>query len=205
MRFNFLSLLIQRFMKDKRKAASSQEQFDGLVGSRLEDAKKTDLFTWFCLTEIESVRKGPEYVTRFKPGGGKFRDLVDVCVYTDRKNRILTITLSLDRAFINDKNDSPFARDIAKSFLQSAFSRQEYSSIAELANEIEYRYEVGEPMVIRVHRPQPNLPLTYSLGYLTYLGKNRSFENNLSRSILRLKNMRTPDGNYKLHISAEVK
>jgi len=86
------------------------------IGDRLDDAKQTDFFKFFNLTEVESKKdEQKRTVTSFRPATGKFRELVRVDVTLNADNTILAMQVSLSRSFIDSKQNGIFARDFAKS------------------------------------------------------------------------------------------
>jgi len=159
-----------------------------LLGSRLEDAERTDFFTFFKLKATGAVLALEKtYVTGFKPEGAQFRELVSVSVTLDTSDQIVGIELSLARSFVDHKANGIFARDIAKSLLRSAVPPEDEKAIVDLTNEIEFP-ERGSSHRTITSRTHPKLRAKPTLGYLTYLGKRSSFEQILTRCRLGLEN-----------------
>ncbi len=101
----------------------------GRFGETLGQAKATHFFTWFHLEQ--TAADGGSSV--FQPSA-KFHDLVKVAAKTRSDDSIGGMTLAVQRTFI-DGVESPFARDIAKSFLQGAIS-EENADVKDLINQI---------------------------------------------------------------------
>jgi len=166
---------------------------DSLLGSRLEQAKQKDFFTFFKLKETgAALALEKTSVISFKPEGAQFRELVSVYVTLDTDSRIVAIDLVLARAFVDHKTNGIFARDIAKSLLRSAVPEEDLAAINDLANEIEYPPSSSGQTVLTV-RPPPNLPARETAGYLVYLGKGNSYERTLSNCTLKLANRRVDE------------
>src|SRR5260370_24374561 len=103
----------------------------GRFGESLEQAKKTHFFTWFHLEQTAA-----EGDTRtFQPEAPKFRELVKLRVTTNAAGEIRGMMLAVKRSFI-DGPDTPFARDIAKSFLDSAAGEESNEDLKQLINQI---------------------------------------------------------------------
>jgi hypothetical protein len=157
-----------------------------LLGSRLEDAKRTDFLTFFQLEATGAVFATEEnYVVGFKPEGDQFGEFVSVLVTFDTDKRIVALDLVLGRPLVDHKTNGVFARDIAKSFLRSAIPEEDEGAIADLVNEIEFP-PAGSGKRVVTARPHPKLPSKQTPGYLVYLGKRSLFEQTLTRCRLRL-------------------
>jgi hypothetical protein len=159
----------------------------GNLGETLEQAKQTDLFRFFHLEQSQVSKSDGSTVTAFKPSGAKFRPLVTIKVTTDGAGRILALEMALARSFIDDPRDGIFARDIAKSFLQAGLPASRDSETTDLINEIEL-HGTSTMTIIKRAAPEPNLPEKPTPGYLTYLGKQPSYEHRLRDYLLRLVN-----------------
>ena len=96
------------------------------LGSTLAEAEASGFFQWFHLTLVDQARIGGDGATdpagherqRFRPSGARFHHLVELELMLDGMRRIGAARLQIDRAFIANAAIRPFARDIAKSFLQ---------------------------------------------------------------------------------------
>lgn len=164
-----------------------------LLGSKLENARNTDFFTWFCLEQTDSMGvAGPRTTHIFKPSGEKFHELVTVRVSINAEGHIDRLELILARSFINDRREGIFARDIAKSFLRSATPRPDGSYIADLANEIEFRLQDSQSAIPIIRHSSiviPPLPERPSAGYLTFLGRESLYQKVCHESVIRLENL----------------
>lgn len=102
----------------------SRDQRAGL-GESVGDAQASGFFRWFHLADADEVAAidvnaheiAGRTWRRFRPSGPSFHDLVELAVGVDGVERISAACLGIDRAFIADSRIRPFARDIAKSFL----------------------------------------------------------------------------------------
>ena len=65
-------------------------------------------------------RAGSVRLVRFLPRGGAFRDVVALDAEVDPAGRVRTLSLGLDRRFVEEPVDGRWARDIAQTFLRAA-------------------------------------------------------------------------------------
>jgi len=159
----------------------------GNLGETLEQAKQTEFFRFFHLEQSQVSKSEGSTVTAFKPTGEKFRPLVTIKVTTDGASRILALEMALARSFIDDPRDGVFARDIAKSFLQAALPAPRDWETTDLINEIQFQ-ATSTMTIIKHPANEPKLPEKPTPGYLTYLGKQPSYEHRLRDYLLRLVN-----------------
>jgi hypothetical protein len=159
----------------------------GNFGEGLDQAKQTEFFQWFNLEQTDLTRTGGNAVVSFKPSGKKFHYLVTVKVTTEAGGRILSVEMALARSFIDDPQDGIFARDIAKSFLQTALPAPRDREMSDLINEIEHQ-GASTMTIIKRGGHEPKLPEKPTPGYLTYLGNQPSYEHRLPGLLLRLEN-----------------
>lgn len=178
----------------------------GHLGTRLDDLKKTDLFTWFHLEQTDIARdmQGQMVVT-FKPEGEKFRLLTTVKVTLASDSQVLVVELLLSRSFVDHDRDGVFARDIAKTFLHTLVPQDDRGATTDLANELEYHYpeNIQVPLITR-RRPEVSLPTVPTLGYQVFLGKQQLYEQVLSRCTLKLENLQAESGT-SLRIAIQTK
>ena len=107
-----------------------------MVGADLATVRQnSDFFTFFHLQPTGPVASPG--VVDFRPIGSDFAQLVDVTVTVDASDRITAMTLTLARSFIDGSATTPFARDIAKSFLTGGPSQADAQQISPLTNDIE--------------------------------------------------------------------
>ena len=65
----------------------------------------------------------------FRPSSPNYARLVALAVLTDEAGRILAASLGVDRSFLDDRQQSASARDIAKSFLYWALPEQDQADV----------------------------------------------------------------------------
>jgi hypothetical protein len=148
---------------------------------------KTEFFTFFHLQRAGAEQEGGSTRVIFRPGSDKFRELVSLVVVVDGNDVVLQRQLSLSRAFIDHPRDGIFARDIAKSHLLAALSREEKPQVAELVGEL---FRPRSLVSIPGARRDAKLPmLTASAAYLTYLGRREAYQRNLMHHLLKLANV----------------
>ena len=160
----------------------------GGFGDSLDQARKTDFFTWFHLEKAGEEKTAQATVTTFKPSGEKFHDLAAFRVTTAPAGGLIGVQLTISRAFVDSRKDGIFARDIAKSLLRTVFAGGSDPEVQDLANEIEYLNPSGERLIIHESRKPPKLPAEPSPGYLTYLGQRESYEYEVGGKMLKLEN-----------------
>jgi hypothetical protein len=172
----------------------------GGFGMNLDQAKKTDFFTWFHLQQTGEQRTAQGATITFKPSGKQFRDLVTMKVTTGPDREITGMELILSRAFVDSKKDGIFARDIAKSLLRTTFATGADQDIQDLENQIEYLGTSSQTIILHKSYKPPKLPAEPTPGYLTYLGRQQSYEHAAAGKTLQLENA-TIDGGKSLIIS----
>ena len=101
------------------------------LGSPLATVLKTDLFQFFHLQAVDAAEEGWQ---AYRPQASTFRMLA--CVRLKGDNRVEACELQISRAFIDDKKNSPFANDLAKSFLLEALGPDDEKALAPLINQI---------------------------------------------------------------------
>lgn len=171
-----------------------------LLGRKIDEAKKTDFFTFFHLQQIGSdTDPQRRVVLTFKPEGEKFRQLVTVKVTLDAREKIAGMELSLARSFVDSKMNGIFARDIAKSMLRTMLPEADETKVTDLINEIEFGF-ISERPVISGRRP-PKLPDQPTPGNQTFLGKRESYEQELGQTKLELRNRKSDTGESFLMIA----
>jgi hypothetical protein len=107
-----------------------------LLGQELHQARDTWFFQWFHLQRQTARREGDGGLIRFAPQGGAFRNKVALDLAVDAGGAIASMTLGLDRKFVDDPDDGPYARDIAQAFLRAALPPAEAVLVRALADEI---------------------------------------------------------------------
>lgn len=160
----------------------------GGFGSTLDSAKKTDFFTFFHLEQTEETPTKDGKTILFQPSGEKFRSVVHVYMTVDSKAQIQGAELDLSRAFVDSTSDGIFARDIAKSFLQTAVDQKDLESVDSLIKEIGQLLGTDRPVIASPDGAQkPGGPP--SKGYRVYLGQEDVFELQLPHGqTLRMEN-----------------
>src|SRR5262245_36639378 len=129
-----------------------------LLGLELHQARDTWFFQWFHLQRQTARREGDGGLIRFAPQGGAFRNKVALDLAVDAAGTISRMTLGLERAFVDDADDGPYARDIAQAFLRAALPPADAVAARVLADEIAALETPGDGR-------------QSSDGYLVYLGQ----------------------------------
>ena len=107
-----------------------------LLGLELHQARDTWFFQWFHLQRQTARREGDGGLIRFAPQGGAFRNKVALDLAVDAGGAISSMTLGLERAFVDDADDGPYARDIAQAFLRATLPPADATPARALADEI---------------------------------------------------------------------
>ena len=175
----------------------------GAFGNRLDDAKKTHLFAWFHLEQTEEARNSAgHHVLTFRPESPQFGPLVSLDITVDDADHMLAMDLRLLRRFLDDQKNGAFARDIAKSFLQSATPAPDMALIGGLVSRIESDM-IGMTIHHRSVQPSEVFPERFDEMYLTFLGQKPVATQPLSLTKFRLTNIGM-GGNAVLDISFEI-
>ncbi len=153
----------------------------GRFGTTLDQAQATSFFKWFHLEQTSADGD----VLCFQPSGSKFHDKVRLLVKINSAG-LQTMTLMLQRHFI-DGGESPFARDIAKSFLDTGLSEPELEQVRNLYNEISSS-PAGVQVIVHANAPRPTLPSSPTLAYQAFLGDRPSYNQKLNKASLGLDN-----------------
>jgi hypothetical protein len=163
----------------------------GVLGSRVGDAKRAEFFTWFHLEETERVAQGALTNLKFRPTSEQFHDLVAVEMLVDKNEQLQSVTLSIQRAFIDHRQQFTFAADITKSFLVAALDRKDIEMIGEAAMQIRRYHPTISEMVTVSSRAPSRPPLAPGEGeteFLVYAGKRRTVERKLKTAHLTMAN-----------------
>jgi hypothetical protein len=165
---------------------------------------KQDLFTFFNLEQVgkTDTLAGGQAVT-FRPRAPKFRDAVAVTITIDKAGRLLDAQLKLDRDMIDSQERimRASAADIAKSFLAATTADDDGPHMIFLINEITNIMKAGALVASSV--PDLRLPPQPTQGFLTFLGKEKKFDQRLPRSLLCLENVED-NGKRVLVVSVET-
>lgn len=186
-------------------AGGFQRRPSSLLKKAIEEAKKGDFFTFFHLNKVgETTEIQKRTVISFKPDkDSPFYSLVTVKVTLDNRS-ITQIDLILARSFIEDRKNTLFARDIAKSLLQDGLPAEDKAKVIDLIHEIASPSGSDAPTVLMRKGAQPKLPDSPSPGYLTFLGRKPMYDQKLPKSVLHLEN-RKVEGVDSLVITLQVK
>ena len=93
----------QQIMMTLWQAASRRLGFGGrrpggLGWQSIKEAKKSEFFRWFSLSEIGTAKdENGNLVVSFRPAGGKFDSLVTLGVVLNEQHCICQLRLSLDK------------------------------------------------------------------------------------------------------------
>jgi hypothetical protein len=167
-----------------------------LVGT-LKDERQGEFFTWFQLAERRApAAPGGDGRTwhYFHPGGAAFQNLVKLDVQTAPDDEIVAVRLSLARSFVEDRRDSPFARDIAKSFLIWSLKHDPGQGAQPLIDNIAALAASGAPVIMRAGAAPPTPPADTTGGYAVYLGRRDEATLALTRTGVTLRNISQANG-----------
>ena len=92
-----------------------------LLGAPLERVAESAFFSWFHLEGVDPLPSPESPLASFRPSGS-FHDRALVQLRLSLERTISGITLSLPRSFVDSRAEGPFARDIAKSFIEEALT-----------------------------------------------------------------------------------
>lgn len=169
------------------------------TGTRLrwknvEEAKQTDFFRWFSMMETGTAKdETGRKIVIFRPDGEKFHDVVSLDLVLHEYGTIAVAHLTLAKAFVDDPMDGIFARDIAKSFIRAAIPAVDEGSVADVANDIEYRHDfsliTGVPAAER-----PQLPPEPTSGFLAFVGEKDVYKQTFRQSRIRIEQVSRDTG-----------
>ena len=132
------------------------------LGTTMAEAQASSFFSWFHLTAVDDVAPIDDPAQeiagrtwhRFRPSGPSFQPLVELAVAVGGDERISAACLGIDRAFIANARIRPFARDIAKSFLNWILPEEACIALAADIDAIS-QFCDGESVVITRYRRLP--------------------------------------------------
>ena len=176
----------------------------GFLGAALEPVLKSSFFTWFCFDPVgEPEQKGRLRLTRYKPNGPKFHELVTLEVETDAQGIVRALRLLVARSFIDHPAEGIFASDISNSFLAAAVPAFDYGLVEALGGEITSRAQTTRPLIRAAGAPPigEGTAGPPSRGFAVFSGRADAWQKATPYTVLRLQ--RQPDGFLKMEI-AEV-
>lgn len=168
------------------------------------ELKKTDLFSFFNLTENgrRPTRGGMQEI-HFKPGG--FQEFIDVKMKIDSSQMVHQGVLYLDRDWIGGPMTvSPFGKDLAKSFIAAVTPNVDKAEADRVVCTI-WNIQGSSDRVISIH---PNCPEKiaeiYPIEELehVYLGIADKFEMTFEKSCIKIENVMDV-GRKRLKISID--
>lgn len=168
----------------------------------LAEERKSHFFTWFNLTPSCPPVPAAEFRIWhcFRPSGARFRPLVEVAVQTDANDNVFDRRIGIDRSFIDDRRNSPFARDIAKSFLQWSLPEPVPAEVRNLIQHIASLAASGAPVI--AHEGAFKEPATPDAtgGYGVYVGRSARVVLSAGPAGLKLINLpgSLPDGVHSI-------
>lgn len=144
----------------------------GNFGDTEATLMENGFFSWFQLERVDELAGAGEKV--FRPRSVAFHTLVSLVSGADFDGDLSALSLSVARGFIDDPRQSPFARDIAKSFLETI--SQGTPAVRPLVDEIMFR----APRATMIVRGDiPSLPNRPSAGFRVFAGQLQSWFMNL--------------------------
>lgn len=124
-------------------SASEEMSFFGVT---LQEAFQRHFFSQplfrFRLMALSVTKDGFTEVVMRLPRASRFRPFVTMYMVLDSTGKIIRSRIQLKRRFIEDKVQSAFARDFAKSFVQAAVPEKDFDKVRMIANEIFFRQEI---------------------------------------------------------------
>jgi len=155
----------------------------GMIGEDLQTVRSTsDFFTFFHL-EPTGPLAAPGTI-EFRPSGPQFRPLVRVTATVDSQGKIVAMSLTVLRSFIDDPQNGVFAGDIVKSFLRGAPPLEDQAALVPLAEDIELRQKAD----VVAFGAQPRLPARPPVPeYAVYTGASTDpVDRHLARTDFRM-------------------
>ena len=183
----------------------------GSLGDSLDDAVRTEFFSWFGLLEDDrDLHPDGTAVVRFKSPGDHYHQWT-TCRISIQGNQVMNeIALSVDSAFIDSTEIWHRARDMTRSFISAALvNRSDADQVQEIIRDLLYRPQAGakrapanaEEVKAAIYRGErvivrrggsgdiPQLPLVVSRGFAVYIGDRPLFARDLSNTRFRMQNL----------------
>jgi hypothetical protein len=194
----------------------------GSLGDSLDDAVRTEFFSWFGLLEDDrDLHPDGTAVVRFKSPGDHYHQWT-TCRVSIQDNQLTNqITLSVDSVFIDSTEVWQLARDITRSFIDAALVNQsDADQVQEIIRDLLYRPQAGakrapvnaEEVKAAIYRGErvfvrrggsgdiPELPAVVSRGFAVYIGDRELFARDLSNTWFRMQNLQI-NGRRMLEVS----
>lgn len=167
-----------------------------------EELKKSEFFSFFNLSEVKRVpADNGDLQIALKTGG--FREFIDIQLTVDKNDWAREAVLFIDRSWIGDaKRLSPFAKDLAKSFI-SAMTASRDRKQAKLFTDAIWNLKGTEDHVISLRQEAESsgpLPPDVSKALDVYAGTQRRLRAPMLATDLILENV-TADGRDRLRIT----
>ena len=156
---------------------TSSTAAERLIGMKLDEAKKTDFFTFFRLLQTDAGTDDTKRtVLTFRPENKEFGKLVQVRVTLAADETLLGMEVAMDRKFVDDRLNGLFARDISKSLLRGSLSNVDEKQMSKFLTEV-------ESVDVEPNEKQSD-------AYRTYLGKRESYDQALESAKVELMNVK---------------
>jgi hypothetical protein len=182
----------------------------GSFGDSLDDAVRTEFFSFFHLVEDGRDTYADETaVVRFRPGG-EYRPFTACGISTRVEGLMDRMALTVDGAFIDSPEIWRLARDITRSFIRDALAHQsDFEQVQEIIRDLLYRPQIGakrapvtrEEITAAIYRGERvivrrgsgsdapgELPPVVSRGFAVYTGDRDAFIRDLVATRLTMRN-----------------
>lgn len=169
-----------------------------------DELRKTDLFSFFSLTETgrRPMADGMQEI-HLKPGG--FQEFIDVKMKIDRSQRVHQGVLYLDRDWIGGPMTvSPFGKDLAKSFIAAVTPPTDRKKADNVVSAI-WNIQGSSDNVIAIQPQSPKDQIPESpieVLEQVYFGIEDKFEMKLEKSSIKIENV-IDVGRKRLKISID--
>lgn len=169
-----------------------------------DELRKTDLFSFFSLTETgrRPMADGMQEI-HLKPGG--FQEFIDVKMKIDRSQRVHQGVLYLDRDWIGGPMTvSPFGKDLAKSFIAAVTPPTDRKKADNVVSAI-WNIQGSSDNVIAIQPQSPKDQTPESpieVLEQVYFGIEDKFEMKLEKSSIKIENV-IDVGRKRLKISID--
>ena len=117
-----------------------------------QDLLLTDFFKFFNCKEIASKEEDSRIIKQVKTGG--YQEYIDIEFHLNEAGELIEATLLLDRSWVGDhENLNPFAKDIAKSFVEVVAPVENKKDVQELVYRI-FHQQGSKDRVITIRTPR---------------------------------------------------
>lgn len=196
------SAFAKRSSAAKQPAPTAKQESEPAAPGGYEELKKSEFFSFFNLSETKRVPAANGDTQVWLKTGG-FQQFIDIQITVDKAQQVRDAVLQMDRSWVGDKTRlSPFAKDIAKSFIAALVSDVDKKQAKFFIDGI-WNLRGSSDRVISLREEEGSaspLPPDVKKALEVYSGSERRSKVPMQATDLLLENVST-DGRDRLHIT----